>query len=224
MKNRRCLLEHTLRILLPVVILMGIITGSCQVKRTQIKASNDVTYVKAKVIEVLEDYSGGKPYGGVQKVSAKITSGEFKGQICELENSNTYQRGAYCVTGTKVIAMVKNIVGTTSGVIISGGLAMIIGKLSNLSGYNMSDVESMIYIAYNLKLRVSYILYAGICKMYGKTENEARKMLRDVDRRRAINYAYYTDEVWGQAKNYTLCLNSSKLGFDKCEEIIIGLL
>ncbi|MDD6334125.1 MAG: YibE/F family protein [Clostridia bacterium] len=256
MKNRRCLLEHTLRVLLPVVILMGIITGSCQVKRTQIKASNDVTYVKAKVIEVLEDYSGGKPYGGAQKVSAKITSGEFKGQICELENSNTYQRGAYCVTGTKVIAMVKNIdgtvtgsvynydrnmmvyillgmfslciilvggkkgmaalyalvftfvciifmyipllyigingiiaalltsmvilaisiyilngwssktlcaiVGTTSGVIISGGLAMIIGKLSNLSGYNMSDVESMIYIAYNSKLRVSYILYAGI--------------------------------------------------------------
>ena len=39
---------------------------------------------------------------------------------------------------------------------------MIIGKLSNLSGYNMSDVESMIYIAYNSKLRVSYILYAGI--------------------------------------------------------------
>ena len=116
------------------------------------------------------------------------------------------------------------IVGTTSGVIISGGLAMIIGKLSNLSGYNISDVESMIYIAYNSKLRVSYILYAGICKMYGKTENEARKMLRDVDRRRATNYAYYTDEVWGQAKNYTLCLNSSKLGFDKCEEIIIGLL
>lgn len=65
---------------------------------------------------------------------------------------------------------------------------------------------------------------ARICKMYGKTENEARKMLRDVDRRRATNYAYYTDEVWGQAKNYTLCLNSSKLGFDKCEEIIIGLL
>lgn len=65
---------------------------------------------------------------------------------------------------------------------------------------------------------------ARICKMYGKTENEARKMLRDVDRRRATNYAYYTDEVWGQTKNYTLCLNSSKLGFDKCEEIIIGLL
>lgn len=65
---------------------------------------------------------------------------------------------------------------------------------------------------------------ARICKMYGKTENEARKMLRDVDRRRATNYAYYTEEVWGQAKNYALCLNSSKLGFDKCEEIIIGLL
>lgn len=159
---------------------------------------------------------------GRKRYLPKSQAGNSKAKICELENSNTYQRGAYCVTGTKVIAMVKNIDGTTSGVIISGGLAMIIGKLSNLSGYNISDVESMIYIAYNSKLRV--LLYARICKMYGKTENEARKMLRDVDRRRATNYAYYTDEVWGQAKNYTLCLNSSKLGFDKCEEIIIGLL
>ena len=31
----------------------------------------------------------------------------------------------------------------------------------------------------------------------------------------------YTDQNWGKASNYTLCLNSSQLGYDKCESIII---
>ena len=45
---------------------------------------------------------------------------------------------------------------------MSGGLALIAGSLSNLNGYNMSDAESMIYIANSSKLHVSDILYAGI--------------------------------------------------------------
>ena len=54
------------------------------------------------------------------------------------------------------------IIGTTVGIVLSGGLAMIAGSLSNLNGYNMSDAESMIYIANSSKLHVSDILYAGI--------------------------------------------------------------
>ena len=54
------------------------------------------------------------------------------------------------------------IIGTSTGIIISGGLAMIAGSMSHLNGFNMTDVESMIYIANNSKLHVSDILYAGI--------------------------------------------------------------
>lgn len=35
------------------------------------------------------------------------------------------------------------------------------------------------------------------------------------------NYNFYTDQKWGKASNYTLCLNSSKLGYDRCEKIIM---
>lgn len=49
------------------------------------------------------------------------------------------------------------IIGTTVGIVLSGGLAMIAGSLSNLNGYNMSDAESMIYIANSSKLHVSDI-------------------------------------------------------------------
>ena len=30
-----------------------------------------------------------------------------------------------------------------------------------------------------------------------------------------------TDQKWGKASNYTLCLNSSQLGYDRCEAIIM---
>ena len=31
----------------------------------------------------------------------------------------------------------------------------------------------------------------------------------------------YTEQKWGKASNYTLCLNSSQLGYDRCEKIIM---
>ena len=35
------------------------------------------------------------------------------------------------------------------------------------------------------------------------------------------SYNFYTDQNWGKASNYTLCLNSSQLGYDRCEMIIM---
>ena len=60
-----------------------------------------------------------------------------------------------------------------------------------------------------------------ICQLYNVSEKEAVKMMTDTDKRRMTNYNFYTDQKWGKASNYTLCLNSSKLGYDKCEKIII---
>lgn len=39
-------------------------------------------------------------------------------------------------------------------------------------------------------------------------------------KKRAKHYAFYTDQTWGMAKNYNLCLDSSKLGIDCCVEMI----
>lgn len=60
-----------------------------------------------------------------------------------------------------------------------------------------------------------------ICKLHDTSEADAVKMINDIDKRRMTNYNFYTDQKWGKAANYTLCLNSSKLGYDKCESIII---
>ena len=60
-----------------------------------------------------------------------------------------------------------------------------------------------------------------IMGLYNVEEKEAVKMIADIDKRRMTNYNFYTDQKWGKASNYTLCLNSSEIGYDKCEAIII---
>ena len=60
-----------------------------------------------------------------------------------------------------------------------------------------------------------------ICQLYNVSEQDAVKMMTDTDKRRMTNYNFYTDQRWGKASNYTLCLNSSQLGYDKCKEIIM---
>ena len=59
-----------------------------------------------------------------------------------------------------------------------------------------------------------------ITGLYNVKEKEAVKMMADTDKRRMTNYNFYTDQKWGKASNYTLCLNSSQLGYDRCEALI----
>ena len=60
-----------------------------------------------------------------------------------------------------------------------------------------------------------------IIDLYNVEEKEVVKMMADTDKRRMTNYNFYTEQKWGKASNYTLCLNSSQLGFDRGERIIM---
>ena len=60
-----------------------------------------------------------------------------------------------------------------------------------------------------------------ITGLHNVEEKEAVKMMTDTDKRRRTNYNFYTDQNWGKTSNYTLCLNSSQLGYDRCEMIIM---
>ena len=257
MNNGQKQFHRLLRVLLPIVILSGIMIGSFSVSRAQIGAQTAHNYVKATVTAILQDDADGLPFNGSQLVRARLTSGTWKGEEVELSNSNSYQRGAFCQEGTKIIALVQqgsdgiisgsvynydrtgmlwgllalflisllavggwkgaatiyalaftfacviflylpllyagwngiaasaltavvvlaasiyilngwsrksvcSILGTTAGVCISGGLALLFGSIGHLNGFHMSEVESMIYIANASKLRVGDLLYAGV--------------------------------------------------------------
>jgi hypothetical protein len=52
------------------------------------------------------------------------------------------------------------------------------------------------------------------------SEKEMEKYIAKIDKYRGDFYHYYTGRVWSDARNYDLCLNSEKLGFEKCVEEI----
>ena len=58
---------------------------------------------------------------------------------------------------------------------------------------------------------------------YGEREETPEQRLKEKDKRRAAYHRFYTDMKWGHAQNYHVCLDSGKLGLDKCVEIISRL-
>lgn len=255
MKSER--LRRLLQLILPMILLGVMLFCSSRVNRVFIGAGTGGSYARATVLEVEEDQSGEKPFQGTQRVLVEITSGEYEGQQCILNNPNSYQNGAFCVPGLKIIAFVRAssdgilggsvynydrtqmvylllglfalalilvggkkgvaalyalvftficvlcmyipllyvgmngilaailtaviilaasiyilngwsvktvcaIVGTTVGIAVSGILAMAVGGAFSLSGFNMEEVESLVFIAADTKLDVANILYAGV--------------------------------------------------------------
>lgn len=59
-----------------------------------------------------------------------------------------------------------------------------------------------------------------IITLYEKTEKDALLLMKDMDKKRSINYAYYTEQTWGDSRNYGLCLHSGILGYDTCVQLI----
>lgn len=55
----------------------------------------------------------------------------------------------------------------------------------------------------------------------GLDEATARKTIKEVDKDRSSFYKYYSDQVWGDAQNYDLCINSSKLGVEGTVKVIL---
>lgn len=62
-----------------------------------------------------------------------------------------------------------------------------------------------------------------IVRLYGESEKKPEKRLIDKDKKRKTNYKYYTNQDWGDAKNYDVCLDSSRLGVDRCAKIICDI-
>lgn len=44
------------------------------------------------------------------------------------------------------------------------------------------------------------------------------------DKKRSMHYQHYTDRTWGLAENYTLCLDSSFYGVERCIDKIVDSL
>ncbi len=59
-------------------------------------------------------------------------------------------------------------------------------------------------------------------KKHSMSDRELEKYIAKVDKARAEYYKAHTGREWTDARNYHLCLDSSRLGFERCVEEIIA--
>ena len=60
-----------------------------------------------------------------------------------------------------------------------------------------------------------------IVKQYGETGVEPGKRLQEKDKKRKLNYKYFTDREWGKRENYHLSIDSGFFGIEKAVSIIV---
>ena len=60
-----------------------------------------------------------------------------------------------------------------------------------------------------------------IVKQYGETGVEPGKRLQEKDKKRKLNYKYFTDREWGKRENYHLSIDSGFFGIEKVVSIIV---
>lgn len=96
------------------------------------------------------------------------------------------------------------------------GSCVIVGRSAD---YILADREDTlnVFIYGDLEDRM-----ARIVSEHGVAEKEAKTHVLERDKKRSKYYKHITDQVWGLAENYDICLNSSELGIEKCVEIILN--
>ena len=62
----------------------------------------------------------------------------------------------------------------------------------------------------------------NVTEAYGNSEKEARKLIEKTDKDRSAYYKHYTGREWTDARNYNICLDTSRLDYDTCVKIIMG--
>lgn len=97
------------------------------------------------------------------------------------------------------------------------GNCVIVGRCAD---YILQDREDClnVFIHADMEKRAERIV-----KLYGETDKAPKKRLEEKDKKRKINYRYYTDREWGASQNYHICLDSGRFGIEKCAKIIAEL-
>jgi len=89
--------------------------------------------------------------------------------------------------------------------------------LGRCADYVLRDFENVvnIFITASMDFRVDIV-----SKVKELDADHARKLIEQVESRRAQYYNYYTGKKWGAAESYDLCVDASLLGFQATEKLI----
>lgn len=100
--------------------------------------------------------------------------------------------------------------------IASEGSCVIVGRCAD---YALADEENCVnvFIYADREYRIKRVAdYENI------PVSKAKEILNRNDKERASYYNFYSGKKWGDSRSYDICLNSGKLGQDRCVDILLG--
>ena len=163
-----------------------------------------IAYYDKNVINEIAEKSGVSPEYIQENAELSPKKGMF-----------AYALAGRDITGRSVEDMVHEAQRKVILELAEKGPCVIIGRNADYILKDRDDVLN-VFIHGNMSEKTQRII-----RLYNVDEKKAVKMMADTDKRRMTNYNFYTEHKWGKASNYTLCLNSSQLGYDRCEKIIM---
>lgn len=94
------------------------------------------------------------------------------------------------------------------------GSCVFVGRCAD---YILRDFENVvnIFITASMDFRVEIV-----SKVKELDADHSRKLIEQVESRRAQYYNYYTGKKWGAAESYDFCIDASILGLEETEKII----
>lgn len=96
------------------------------------------------------------------------------------------------------------------------GDCVIVGRCAD---YLLRDREDClnVFIYADKKFRAERIV-----KQYGESAVSQEKRLADKDKKRRLNYKYFTEQEWGKRANYHLCIDSGFVGIERAVDLIVS--
>ncbi len=98
----------------------------------------------------------------------------------------------------------------------SEGDAVFLGRCADYVLRDRSDLVR-VFIMADKPYRIQTMM-----KRKDLTEDQAKKLIKEVDKDRASYYRYYTDQIWGESSCYDLCINVAKVGVEGAARAIEG--
>ena len=92
---------------------------------------------------------------------------------------------------------------------------VVVGRCGNYAFKDREDIVS-VFLCGKKENRID-----AIAESHNVNFRKAKKIVEETDARRLTYHKYYTDETWGYAGNYDLCLDACRLGVDGVIDIVL---
>ncbi len=181
------------------------------------------SFYDKEIIDMAAEESGLSP-NFIEKTEQNISSSWLYNLLLGTSYAGTSSgtTGASLNTGTPVLPLADQVFNAQRKTIISiakKGPCVIVGRCAD---YILSICDEI----KNEDL-LNFFVYADMAdkikraiEYYGVPEKDAKKTVIQVDKRRANHYNTFTENTWGDRKNYDLLVNTSILGVEGTAKLL----